>query len=39
MGYVKLGNTGLDVTQICPGCMSFGSATDEGHNEWTLGMM
>lgn len=24
MQYVKLGNTGVDVSRICPGCMSFG---------------
>lgn len=24
MEYVKLGNTGLDVSKICLGCMSFG---------------
>ena len=23
MEYVKLGNTGLDVSRICLGCMSF----------------
>ncbi len=26
MNYVKLGNTGLDVSPICLGCMSFGEA-------------
>ena len=26
MDYVKLGSTGLDVSPICLGCMSFGSA-------------
>lgn len=24
--YVKLGNTGLDVSRFCLGCMSFGEA-------------
>ena len=24
MEYVKLGNTGLDVSRLCLGCMSFG---------------
>ena len=24
MEYVKLGNTGLEVSKICLGCMSFG---------------
>ena len=37
MEYVKLGNTGMDVSPICLGCMSFG--TDEGwvHNDWAIG--
>ncbi len=32
MRYVKLGSTGLDVSAICLGCMSFGS----GQREWSL---
>ena len=36
MDYVKLGNTGLDVSPICLGCMSFGSAKGWTHNEWAL---
>jgi 1-deoxyxylulose-5-phosphate synthase len=36
MDYVKLGNTGLDVSPICLGCMSFGSAEGWVHNEWAL---
>ena len=36
MDYVKLGNTGLDVSQICLGCMSFGSAEGWVHNQWAL---
>jgi aryl-alcohol dehydrogenase-like predicted oxidoreductase len=36
MEYVKLGNTGLDVSQICLGCMSFGSAEGWVHNPWAL---
>lgn len=35
MKYVKLGNTGMDVSQICMGCMSFGMA-DSGFHGWTL---
>lgn len=35
MQYVKLGSTGLDVSRICLGCMSFG-LPDRGVHEWTL---
>lgn len=35
MQYVKLGNTGLDVSRICIGCMSFGEP-DRGYPEWSL---
>jgi aryl-alcohol dehydrogenase-like predicted oxidoreductase len=33
--YVKLGSTGLDVSKICLGCMSFG-IPDRGAHAWTL---
>jgi len=36
MDYVKFGNTGLDVSPICLGCMSFGSAEGWVHNQWAL---
>ena len=36
MNYVKLGNTGLDVSPICLGSMSFGSAEGWVHNPWSL---
>lgn len=36
MDYVKLGNTGLDVSPICLGCMSFGTAENWVHNPWAL---
>ncbi|MCO5185822.1 MAG: aldo/keto reductase [Anaerolineae bacterium] len=36
MDYVKLGNTGLDVSPICLGAMSFGTAKGWVHNEWAL---
>lgn len=36
MDYVKLGNTGMDVSPICLGCMSFGTAEGWFHNEWAL---
>ena len=35
MQYAKLGSTGLDVSRICMGCMSFG-IPDRGPHEWTL---
>ena len=35
MDYTKLGNTGLDVSRICLGCMTFG-VPDRGNHEWTL---
>jgi aryl-alcohol dehydrogenase-like predicted oxidoreductase len=33
--YVKLGRTGLDVSRICLGCMSYGEAARGGH-QWVL---
>jgi aryl-alcohol dehydrogenase-like predicted oxidoreductase len=33
--YVKLGRTGLDVSRICLGCMSYGDASRGGHR-WVL---
>jgi 1-deoxyxylulose-5-phosphate synthase len=35
MDYVKLGNTGLDVSRLCLGCMSFGEAEKWIH-QWVL---
>jgi aryl-alcohol dehydrogenase-like predicted oxidoreductase len=35
MKYTKLGHTGLDVSRICVGCMSFGDAAT-GNHSWTL---
>jgi aryl-alcohol dehydrogenase (NADP+) len=35
MQYTKLGNTGLDVSRICLGCMSYGEAARGGH-AWAL---
>ena len=35
MQYVKLGNTGLDVSRICLGCMSFGIG-ERGQFPWAL---
>ncbi|NAT15135.1 aldo/keto reductase [Pseudomonas syringae pv. actinidifoliorum] len=36
MQYVKLGSTGLDVSRLCLGCMTFGEP-DAGTHSWTLG--
>jgi len=36
MQYVRLGTTGLQVSRICLGCMSFGEP-DRGGHEWSLG--
>ena len=35
MDYRKLGNTGLDISPLCLGCMTFG-VPDRGNHEWTL---
>jgi len=35
MDYVKLGHTGLDVSRLCLGCMTYG-VPDRGFHEWTL---
>ncbi|MDB5562602.1 MAG: alcohol dehydrogenase [Hyphomicrobiales bacterium] len=36
MQYTRLGKTGLEVSRICFGCMSFGKITDE--RPWVLGL-
>ncbi len=36
MEFTKLGNTGMDVSRICLGCMSFGNAEGWSHNPWAL---
>jgi 1-deoxyxylulose-5-phosphate synthase len=35
MEYVKFGSTGLEVSRICLGCMTYG-APDRGNHTWTL---
>lgn len=35
MDYVKLGNTGMDVSRLCLGCMSFG-VPERGNHQWVL---
>ena len=36
MKYTKFGRTGLDVSRLCLGCMSYGEP-DRGAHAWTLG--
>lgn len=36
MKYVKLGNTGLEVSKLCLGCMGFGEP-GRGREQWSLG--
>ncbi len=36
MQYTKLGRTGLDVSRICLGCMSYGGG-NQGNHAWSLG--
>ena len=36
MEYTKLGRTGLDVSRICLGCMSYGGS-NQGNHAWSLG--
>jgi aryl-alcohol dehydrogenase (NADP+) len=35
MEYVRLGSTGLQVSRVCLGCMSFGQP-DQGTHPWSL---
>src|SRR5258707_1001512 len=35
MEYIKLGRTGLDVSRICLGCMSYGGG-NRGNHAWSL---
>ena len=35
MKYAKLGNTDIEVSRICVGCMSYGEASEKFH-KWTL---
>ncbi|WP_419884294.1 aldo/keto reductase [Paenibacillus sp. B-A-8] len=35
MEYIKFGNTGMDISRICLGCMSFGEVLPGGH-QWVL---
>ena len=35
MDYVRLGHSGLEVSRMCLGCMTYG-APDRGNHAWTL---
>lgn len=37
MQYTQFGNTGLTVSKLCLGCMSFGDAAAQGH-DWAMDM-
>lgn len=37
MKYVKLGDSGIEVSRLCVGCMSFGDPASKMH-EWTLNL-
>ena len=36
MEYTKLGNTGIEVSKLCLGCMIFGDASLGFHSAWLL---
>lgn len=36
MEYLKLGQTGLEVSKLCRGCMSFGDSSKGFHSGWLL---
>ncbi|MFZ2506462.1 MAG: aldo/keto reductase, partial [Trichococcus flocculiformis] len=36
MEYVKLGNTGMEVSKLCLGCMGFGEL-ERGRKKWSIG--
>lgn len=35
MDYIKLGNTGVDISRLCLGCMTYG-VPERGNHPWTL---
>ena len=37
MEYVNLGTSGLKVSRLCLGCMSYGDTTKGWHGDWVLG--
>ncbi|ALE17006.1 L-fuco-beta-pyranose dehydrogenase [Altererythrobacter epoxidivorans] len=37
MKFTRLGNTGLMVSRLCLGCMSYGDTTKGWHGDWLLG--
>ncbi|BBI21627.1 oxidoreductase [Qipengyuania flava] len=37
MDYVNLGHSGLKVSQLCLGCMSYGDTSKGWHGDWVLG--
>ncbi len=37
MKFIRLGNSGLSVSRLCLGCMSYGDTTKGWHGDWLLG--
>ena len=37
MKFTRLGPTGLSVSQLCLGCMTYGDKTKGWHGDWLLG--
>ncbi len=37
MKFTRLGNSGLSVSRLCLGCMSYGDTTKGWHGDWLLG--
>ena len=37
MEYIKLGNTDIEISRLCMGCMSFGDPASNMH-AWTLNL-
>ena len=36
MKFIRLGNSGLSVSRLCLGCMSYGDTTKGWHGDWLL---
>ena len=36
MEYINFGSTGMQVSRLCLGCMTYGSAASGGSQDWVL---